>query len=345
MSDFNAFLEGLGIIPPRAIIPGKWVRAATVTKPTKKNAAIKLNDDGSGFAIDHSCMLEAEVWRERVIDNAPDSKEREAVRRAASAERLQRLRQQEIQGTMRAVAAYAKAQPLMRAEHPYLAKKRLGMEGARGLKVDEEGWLVIPMWRDERIVSIQRISGDGDKLFAAGAPTKGATFTIWRPNAPVTILCEGWATGAVVFAACPMASVEVCFSAANLVAVASRNQYGTVAVAGDNDPWSMCFRHKKENLLEPLDPEGPRPEWCRCNPGKTAAMQAAKILGCGYAVPQVYGTQFTDWHDVWLSRLEALEKANEDKSWGASPHKLRSEALAPIRAQIMRAAKNIQKNA
>lgn len=342
MSDFNAFLDSLGIIPPRAIIPGKWVRAATVSHPAKRNASLRLEESGDyGFAMDWASMDRAEVWK-RVIDNAPDSKEREAVRRAASLEKMQKLHQQEIQGTMRAIAAYAKAQPLMRAEHPYLAKKRLGMEGARGLKVDDEGWLVIPMWRDGKIVSIQRVSPEGDKLFAAGAPTKGATFTIWRPNAPVTILCEGLATGLAIFAACTMASVEVCFSAANLVAVASRNQYGTVAVAGDNDPWSMCFRHKKENLLEPLDPEGPRPEWCRCNPGKTAAMQAAKILGCGYAVPQCSDPNSTDWQDCFQERLEKLEKAAEGKPF-SSPFKLRSEALAPIRSQIMRAAKNIHK--
>lgn len=338
--EFLAFLDSLGIIPPPLIHPGKWMRCPTASHPRKKNASIKLEVDGDyGFAVDWASMDRAQVWS-RVVDNTPDGKEREVVRRAESAEKLRLLRQQEIQGTVRAANAYYNAQPLLRAEHPYLARKKLTMEGARGLKVDEKGWLVIPMFRDGKLVSVQRVSPDGDKRFAFEAPTRGASFPIHRPSAPVTILCEGMATGMAIFAACPMAVVEVCFSAANLVAVASRNQYGTVAVAGDNDPWSMCHRHKKENLLEPLDPENPRPEWCRCNPGKTAAMEAAKILGCGYAVPNCEGTDFLD---QLLERLEKLEKANESKPWPVSPFKLRSEALAPIRAAIMKVAKNNSK--
>lgn len=341
MSNFAEFLDSLGIVPPAAIIPGRWTRCATVSHPRKKNAVIKLNDDEtSGFAIDHSSMADAEVWR--VIDNTVTKRERTAAENAALSARLALRRQEEIQGTMRAVTAYAKANPLLRAEHPYFQRKRLSMEGALGLKVDGEGWLVIPMFRDRKLTSIQRISpDDGQKRFQYGAPTKFCTFRIHRGGAPVTILCEGFATGAAIFSACPMANVEVCFSAANLIAVASRNQYGTVAVAGDNDPWSMCHRHKKENLLEPLDPEGERPEWCRCNPGKTAAMEAARILGCGYAVPSCeFGTDFLD---QFLERLERLEKANEGKPWGASPHKLRQEALAPLRAKIMPCAKNNSK--
>lgn len=337
MSSFSEFLDALGIIPPSDIIPGRWQRCATVSHPRKKNAAIKLNDDEtSGFAIDHASMAEAEIWR--VIDNTATKRERTAAENAALSARLALRRREEIQGTMRAVTAYAMAKPLLNSNHAYLRdKKRLDMCGCRGLKVDEGGWLVVPMMRDGKLISIQRISPEGQKLFSPGAPTKAAVFRIQRPGAPVTILVEGLATGLCVFSACPMASVDVCFSAANLVAVASRTQYGTVAVAGDNDPWSMCHRHKKEDCLEPLDPEGERPEWCRCNPGKTAAMEAARILGCGYAVPSCEGTDFLD---QFLERLEKLEKANEGKPFPLAPFKLRQEALAPLRARIMPAAKN-----
>lgn len=343
MTSFSQFLDSLGIVPAAALVPGKWVRCSTASHPRKRNGSCKIDESGDfGFAIDHASMAEASVWK-RVVDNTIPTKEREAERQAALAQRLALRRQEEIRGTMRAETGYAKAQPLMRGEHAYLQRKRLSMEGARGLKVDADGWLVIPMYRDGKLISIQRVSPDGQKLFAPGAPTKGGSWKIWRPAAPVTILVEGAATGMAIFAACPMAVVEVCFSAANLVAVASRNHYGTVAVAGDNDPWSMCHRHKKENCLEPMDPELPRPEWCRCNPGKTAAMEAARILGCGYAVPSC-ADPGTDFHDLFLERLTKLEKANEGKPFAASPFKLRSEALAPIRAQIMRVAKNNRQN-
>lgn len=340
--DFQSFIESLGIIAPAFIAPGRWVRAATVSHPRKRNAAIKLNEDEtSGFAIDHSSMVEAELWR--VIDNTIPTKEREAERQAALAQRLALRRQEEMRGTMRAETTYAKAQPLLRGDHDYLRAKRLTQEGCRGLKVDADGWLVIPIYRNRKLISVQRISPDGQKLFSPGAPTKAGSYTLWRPGAPVTILAEGLGTALAIFAACPMAVVEVCFSAANLVAVASRNQYGTVAVAGDNDPWSMCHRHKKENCIEPMDPELPRPEWCRCNPGKTAAMEAARILGCGYAVPSC-ADQGTDWQDLYAERLLRFEKANEGKFHPASPFKLRNEALAPIRFEIMKVAKNNRQN-
>ncbi len=314
---FPAFLQSLGIIPPEQFQPGRWQRCGTETHPRKKNAAVKLSDDGNvGFAQDFASMTECLVWR--IVDNTATKRERTAEENAALSEKLALRRQEEIRGTMRAATVYKLATPLLHAAHPYLQRKRLDMVGCAGLRVDKDGWLIVPMIRDHALISVQRISPEGEKRFSYGAPTKGATFRIRRPGAPIQILCEGLATGLAVFAACTMANVIVCFSAANLVAVAEREDWrGMVAIASDNDFWTQEIHGK--------------------NPGIDSAKRAAEIIGCGYAYPEhISGS---DWHDLFMERLELLEKTNADKPYPDSPHKLRQSALLPIRVEVMKAAR------
>lgn len=224
--------------------------------------------------------------------------------------------------------------------HPYLRKKRISMLGCDGLRIDADGNLLIPMYRDGKLVSIQRISETGEKKFAFGAPSRNAVFWITRPTACVTIICEGMATGVTLFESLNTAKVCVCFSAGNMVAVAEREEWsGLVAVAGDFDD-TICQRHLKEGEHYLSDPELPRPEWCRCNPGATAAMKAAKIIGCGYAIAPSSGG--SDWNDAFVKALEAAEEKQEFQPRKISPHKLRASALAPISAALMRAAKMVR---
>lgn len=316
---FYDFLRSHGIILPETIQPGRWQRCATDTHPRKKNASVKLDESGNiGFAQDFASMTEAVIWR--VDDYTLTKKERTAEENARLTERLSERRAEEIQGTMRARAAFVRGQGLRHANHPYLIRKRCDMLGCAGLKVDADGWLMVPMYRDGKILSVQRINSDGDKRFAAGAPTKAATFRIWRPGAVMQILCEGLATGLTAFAACPLATVAVCFSAANLIAVAEREDWkGMVAVASDND----------------TDTE----ERTGKNPGVEAATRAASVIGCGVAIP--YSETGTDWNDVFVERLEKLEKENAEKPRPESPFKVRQAALVPIRNAIMAEARKV----
>lgn len=314
---FDDFLRGHGIIPPETIQPGRWQRCATDTHPRKKNASVKLDESGNiGFAQDFASMTEAVIWR--VDDYTLTKVERTAEENARLTERLAERRAEEIQGTMRARAAFVRGMDLRHANHPYLIRKRCDMLGCAGLKVDAEDWLMVPMYRDGKILSVQRINADGDKRFAAGAPTKGATFRIWRPGAVMQILCEGVATGLTAFAACPLATVTVCFSAANLIAVAEREDWkGMVAIASDND----------------ADTE----ERTGKNPGVDAARRAAGLIGCGVAIP--YSELGTDWNDAFCERLEKLEKENAEKPRPEGPFKLRQAALVPIRNVIVGVAR------
>ncbi len=318
---FQDFLRTLGIVPPEAFTPGRWQRCATESHPRKKNASIKLEvGEQAGFAQDFATMSECAVWL--LSSTTTERAERSAEERAASVERQRLRREQEIQGTMRARTAYTVAEYLRYANHPYLQRKRCDMNGCAGLKVDAKGNLIVPMSVNGSLTSVQRISPEGEKRFAWGAPTKGATFRIWRPGAVTQVLCEGLATGLTVFAACPMAQVIVCFSAANLVAVAEREDFvGMVAIAADNDAGTE-------------EDKG-------VNPGILAASRAAEILGCGVAIP--YSESGTDFNDLFVERLERIEEENKARDFPDHPAKLRERALIPVKQSVMGAMKIIQK--
>lgn len=317
---FPDFLQSLGIIPPRDITPGKWHRTATVTHPKKKNANVKLCEDGThGFAIDFSSMTESALWTSHGLENI--GRERTAEENAELSRKLAAKRAEERAGIARANALYGTARALMRGEHEYIQRKNLDMCGAHGLRVDDKGWLLVRMMRDGKIISVQRISPEGEKKFMYGCPTKWTQYRICRPGSVVTVLVEGLATGITVFQAMGNADVIVCFSAANLVAVAEREEWeGMVAVAGDNDHWTQEIYGK--------------------NPGADAAKKAADIIGCGYALPTCEGT---DFNDMFSERLTALQKADESSNYPAHPAKLRQSALAPIRGEIMKAMRLVKK--
>src|SRR5690606_10046335 len=86
----------------------------------------------------------------------------------------------------------------------------------------------------------------------------------------------------------------------------------------------------------PYAPWEDRPDWCRCNPGRIAAAEAAEAFGAGVAVPE--GIDGTDWAD-WF-----LENLNERRErWTRRPHEtdatLRRAVHAELASHIARHAK------
>ena len=82
------------------------------------------------------------------------------------------------------------------AEHPYLIAKHIGPHGAK--ETPDGRQLVIPVFIDEKISSLQYISGNGDKLFLKGGKIAGGYYRIGgKPNGTIYI-AEGFASGATV---------------------------------------------------------------------------------------------------------------------------------------------------
>jgi putative DNA primase/helicase len=236
---------------------------------------------------------------------------------AKVANRLKEERRSQVKAMMAARAWYAESKPVV-GNHPYLQKHGLGMEGCYGLRVDKLGWLVVPMLNCRNIMSVQRISPEGEKRFWPGAVVKGAIYPIDRQGFTLTVICEGLATGLAIFACVPTCRVLCAFSAGNLANVPIPLR-GLATIAADNDSGTEAK--------------------IGSNPGIKAATEASSAFGCGVAIPtSEYGT---DWCDFRTGRLQYLltdrPKAREGD--------LRRAVDAEINAAIMRTAKFIRKTA
>lgn len=101
------------------------------------------------------------------------------------------------------------------AMHPYLVRKNVAAHIARA----EGDNLLLPIFdASGNIQSVQSIAPDGEKRFHAGAPTKAgrASIGIYMGR---TIICEGFATGASIYAAMPD-HICIAYSKANMHIIA-----------------------------------------------------------------------------------------------------------------------------
>ncbi len=309
MMDFQNFCRAAGLMPREIVPDGRWHRCPTESHPNSRNGAHKLSRDGDiGFVQDWAIHPEPLVWKpESPIQLQPN--ELAGIARRKAEERWQ------IAMAIRSASDYFDACRPLRDGHPYLIRKQLDMSGCFGLRTDDGGWLVVPMQVNGSLGSVQRISPDGDKLFWTGAPTRGASYTIKRSSAALTVLCEGLATGLGIFAAVPTARVVVAFNAGNLVRVADAlPRRGMAVVAADND----LATETKTGI----------------NPGVKAAQEAAAVLGCGIAVPT--GIAGTDWLDY---RNERFQERKQVVRRGRVPESSMRKAVdAEISAAMLRGA-------
>jgi len=306
---FEQFLLSMGLIP-RHIEPGKWTRCPTQTHPRSSNGSYKLADDYQvGWAIDFAVQSEPLMWRAENTDTQKIDYLSIAKRR--------KIAEIDRQGASNKAAEYYMACEPVRGSHPYLDSKNLTMTGCYGLKRDKSGDLVVPMLIGKKLSSLQKICMDGTKRFWPGAATKGATYTIERAGAPLTILCEGLATGLSLYASIPTSRVVVAFSSGNLVpACESIPRRGLAVVAADND-------HQTELRIG-------------LNPGLRAANQAAELIGCGVAVPQCKGS---DWNDFYNERIDVLREAELTKRRKKTFSDIAKEVDSEVRGFVLRHAK------
>lgn len=313
MSNFLQFVQANGIIVPDTFTPGRWIRCKTESHPRKKNGSIKLADDGLvGWCQDYAVHAEPIMWR------STDAEAMAApIDRAAIARRQAERRAALCEATLGARAFYAACKPL-RGSHPYLVSKGLGVAGCVGLRVDADGWLVVPMLYNGKILSLQRISPEGEKKFHFGATTKAAYYAIERAGAAITVLVEGFATGLTIFQAIPTCRVIVAFNAGNLAVVAERmDRFGMGVVCADND-WETAARIGR-------------------NPGLDGARAAAELLGVGVAFPTCAGT---DWNDYVMEQVEtAVTGQSFSFSRKRTVLQIQGSAFADVKLKVMREAR------
>jgi len=203
-------------------------------------------------------------------------------------------------------AIWEQAQPAP-ADHPYLVKKGIGINGAKV----HEGFLILPL-RDGQgnIHGLQKIHTNGFKQFNTGTSKKGNYFSIGGVPKEVLYLAEGYATAATTHAATGE-PVAVCFDCGNLKPVAevlrAKMPAMKMVFCADND----------------LTTEG--------NPGKTKATAAALSIGGMIAVVEMpEGAKGSDYND--LAAVAGLDAVRDQVSAAVYPVNFESGGVATAKA-------------
>lgn len=264
IAQFSAALSVRGIVPGDIVADGTLQRCATEGgKAGRKDACYILHLDSfpAGGFENHRDGHGWENWRCHGADPltpemAVEHRRRaEADRQAREADRLERQRA----AATKAARLWRTAPPATNA-HPYLIAKGVAAYGIRRLR-DQ---LVIPL-RDTSATlwSLQFIGPTGTKRFLTGGRKRGCYCAIGNVG-DVLCVCEGYATGASIYAATGHA-VAVALDAGNLepVARALREKFPALrlVICADND----------------LETPG--------NPGVTSAAAAARTVNGLLAVP------------------------------------------------------------
>ena len=275
----EAFQAFAGYEIPGIIPDGKLHRFALPGEARgRKSGWYVLHVDGvaAGVAGDWRTG-EKVVWMSREKNRLTPG-ERYKVEQFVREQKEQREREQErvwAQAREQARKVWERARPAR--GHAYLEGK--GVRAVEGLRADGQGHLLVPLVDGQnRIQTLQTITGTGQKRYFPGGKKQGAWFPISGADSAILYICEGLATGLSIHGALD-APVWVAFDTANLlpVARAAREAWPDrqIVLCADNDRFT----------------EG--------NPGMTKARAAAQAVGAKVVWPEFgegpdRGTDFND---------------------------------------------------
>jgi putative DNA primase/helicase len=210
---------------------------------------------------------ESHTWRDATAKPQTPAERAELAQRLKAMHAAREAEQVAVHAAARQRAAklWARAHPANNA-HAYLQRKGVAAIGIRALR----DMLLIPA-RDAQgeLNTLQFISADGSKRFLTGGRIAGCYYAIGKPLDSL-LLCEGYATGATLYAATGRA-VAIAFNAGNLLAVAR----------------ALRGKFPELRLIVCADNDFATPG----NPGLTHATAAARAVGGVVAVPRFEGVQ------------------------------------------------------
>jgi putative DNA primase/helicase len=267
MNTFEQELIGRGFMPKAVVPDGKIRRCRTEAKPNRENGWYVLHPDGRGVYGDWTTGSSEPIGRWNGECGRYDPR---------AIEQMRERRQQEKREAIRAARAWWRGCRPVRS-HPYLRGKGLS---PLPIMRERDGQLVSPVMGQCGLMSIQTIDGEGEKRFWPNAPVRGGSVVLER-KAPVTVFCEGLATGLAIYQSIKMVRVVVAYFADNIAPVIRATApEGSVVIAADND-WRTGLKTGR-------------------NPGVEKARAIADEIGCGLAYP--VGIDGTDWAD-WIQEI------------------------------------------
>lgn len=245
-NQFITAIQNAGISPPCEIIAdGNIHRYSTNTKSTNKNGWYVYHPDGiaAGAFGDWSKDLN-QSWSAdigRPLTNTEQLNQSKCISKI-KAQRDTNSLQVKAEAKVKANDIWNNSVSV--TDHAYLIRK--GVK-AYGIKQSQDA-LVIPLWVDNEIQSLQFIHGDGAKRFLTGGRIKGCYFTIGKPQ-DIIYICEGYATAASVYEA-TNAAIVIAINAGNLLPVAQviRAKYQSIkiVICADNDPSQVGINKANE---------------------------------------------------------------------------------------------------
>lgn len=308
MQGFTAFARACGLDVSAIPAVGKIVRVPTFNKPGKKNGALFVRPDGSGWVIAYDGGGELQWYQD---PNAKAWTEEEKAQHRRMRERSEAAHRADLKRKHDEAASVAATiiGSATLGTHGYLHRK--GFPRAQGLvttrlsrrdyTIVEAGELFIPMRHltTGSLLGGQRIwwmphGNDEDptprweKKYLYGTDPKLAVLRIGPQGHVTNILCEGYATGLSIIEACHVlklrAAVTVCFNDANIVRVAAAlaNAPYHRCVFADHDGIPPAERMKRDRG-EPYETRGP---------GELAAIKT----GLPYAMAPGLGDDANDHH-------------------------------------------------
>ncbi|MDP5207246.1 toprim domain-containing protein [Alishewanella sp. SMS9] len=147
--------------------------------------------------------------------------------------------------------------------------------------------LLIPLYRDDKLVNLQRIFPCGAKRYLKHGQAKGCYYRFGEiTDAPKMMLCEGWATGATLHQWYGM-PVFCAMSVVNLMPVAK----------------AITTRYPKSELI--ICPDDDRKT--TGNPGMYYAQQVQQVVGGDFFKPSWPADaplDLTDFSDLYLWLLQ-----------------------------------------
>ena len=235
---FVSFARAHGVvIEPAKLYAGERIRRCpTVNHPKKENGAY-FWDGQRGWIFNWEAEAAVQWWNDPNAQPWTDAEKQEWKRRRESAKTAQQRQY---------ASSAARAQELIEqaevGHHNYLEYK--GLKESKGL-VSQDGSLLVPMRNviTNKVQGVQTIrwiteQTRYEKKMLFGMQARNAVLRLGPKTAQETILCEGYATGLSIEAAARQmrlsASVLVCFSDRNLVAVSDQLRGKKYAYA-DND--------------------------------------------------------------------------------------------------------------
>lgn len=268
---FLAYFRTVGLEPAKSIdlVDGKVIRFRVLGD---KSGSV------NGWCVFHALPVpwglvgswktgEQHHWKDETRTRYSRAERAEQQKQIEAARAARRAEQDRVQTSAkdRAAKLWGRAKPATDA-HPYLTRKGVHAYGLRQLRQA----LVVPARSaDGALHTLQFIDPEGGKRFLTGGRIGGCYCAIGQVRGCV-LVCEGYATAATLYAATGEATAAA-FSANNLhrVALALRVKFpqARIVICGDDDASTPG------------------------NPGRTAAVLAARAVGGLVALPSFEGAR------------------------------------------------------